>query len=49
MKEISLPSEHGNLRGMVWDDVDNPIGTIQIIHGLVEYHGRYHGAVLLMF
>ena len=42
MKEISLPSEHGNLRGMVWDDVDNPIGTIQIIHGLVEYHGRYH-------
>ncbi len=42
MKEFSLPSQHGELRGVVWDDVKNPIGTIQIIHGLVEYHGRYH-------
>jgi len=42
MKEFSLPSQHGKLRGVVWDDIENPIGTIQIAHGLVEYHGRYH-------
>ena len=42
MKEFSLPSQHGKLRGVIWDEVENPIGTIQIIHGLVEYHGRYH-------
>ena len=41
MKEFSLPSQHGKLRGVVWDEVVNPIGTVQIIHGLVEYHGRY--------
>ena len=41
MKEFSLPSQHGKLRGVVWDEVANPIGTVQIIHGLVEYHGRY--------
>tara|TARA_A100001234_G_scaffold69800_2_gene61508 strand:+ start:2826 stop:3734 length:909 start_codon:yes stop_codon:yes gene_type:complete len=41
MKEINLPSQHGNLRGVVWDDVQNPIGTVQIAHGLAEYHGRY--------
>ena len=41
MKEINLPSEHGNLRGVVWDDVQSPIGTVQIAHGLAEYHGRY--------
>jgi alpha-beta hydrolase superfamily lysophospholipase len=41
MKEFSLPSQHGKLRGVVWDEVTNPIGTVQIIHGLVEYHGRY--------
>jgi len=41
MKEINLPSQHGNLRGVVWDDVQSPIGTVQIAHGLAEYHGRY--------
>ncbi len=41
MKELNLPSQHGNLRGVVWDDVQKPIGTIQIAHGLAEYHGRY--------
>ena len=41
MKEFNLPSQHGNLRGVIWDDVQNPIGTIQIAHGLAEYHGRY--------
>tara|TARA_B100000700_G_scaffold32800_1_gene31469 strand:+ start:2239 stop:3147 length:909 start_codon:yes stop_codon:yes gene_type:complete len=41
MKEFNLPSQHGNLRGVVWDDVRNPIGTVQIAHGLAEYHGRY--------
>ena len=40
MKEFNLPSQHGNLRGVVWDDVRNPIGTVQIAHGLAEYHGR---------
>ena len=42
MKEFSLPSEHGNLRGVAWDEVKNPIGTVQIAHGLAEYHGRYN-------
>tara|TARA_X000000368_G_scaffold367619_1_gene315058 strand:+ start:444 stop:1352 length:909 start_codon:yes stop_codon:yes gene_type:complete len=41
MKEFNLPSQHGNLRGVVWDDVQKPIGTVQIAHGLAEYHGRY--------
>ena len=41
MKEFSHPSQHGNLRGVIWDDVQNPIGTVQIAHGLAEYHGRY--------
>jgi len=41
MKEFNLPSEHGNLRGVVWGDVQNPIGTVQIAHGLAEYHRRY--------
>tara|TARA_X000000368_G_scaffold87500_1_gene66543 strand:+ start:201 stop:1109 length:909 start_codon:yes stop_codon:yes gene_type:complete len=41
MKEFNLASQHGNLRGVVWDDVQNPIGTVQIAHGLAEYHGRY--------
>jgi alpha-beta hydrolase superfamily lysophospholipase len=41
MKEFSLPSQHGKLRGVIWDEVENPIGTVQIIHGLVEYHARY--------
>lgn len=42
MKEFALPSQHKNLRGVVWSDVKNPIGTVQIAHGLAEYHGRYH-------
>ena len=41
MKEFALPSQHKNLRGVVWSDVKNPIGTVQIAHGLAEYHGRY--------
>ena len=41
MKEFSLPSQHGKLRGVIWDEVENPVGTVQIFHGLVEYHGRY--------
>ncbi|MBE76766.1 MAG: hypothetical protein CMG41_03395 [Candidatus Marinimicrobia bacterium] len=41
MNEFSHPSQHGNLRGVIWDDVQNPIGTVQIAHGLAEYHGRY--------
>ena len=41
MKEFSYPSKHGKLRGVVWDEVKNPVATVQIFHGLVEYHGRY--------
>lgn len=41
MKIFELPSEHGHLRGAIWDNVENPKGTIQIAHGLVEYHDRY--------
>ena len=41
MKEFSHPSKHGNLRGVIWDKVKNPIATVQIFHGLVEYHARY--------
>ena len=41
MKEFSYPSKHGKLRGVVWDEVKNPIATVQIFHGLVEYHARY--------
>ena len=37
MKEFSYPSKHGKLRGVTWDKVKNPIATIQIFHGLVEY------------
>ena len=41
MKEFSYPSNHGKLRGVIWDQVKNPIATVQIFHGLVEYHARY--------
>ena len=41
MKEFSYPSNHGELRGVIWDQVKNPIATVQIFHGLVEYHARY--------
>ena len=41
MKEFSYPSNHGKLRGVIWDHVKNPIATVQIFHGLVEYHARY--------
>ena len=41
MKEFSHPSKHGKLRGVIWDKVKNPIATVQIFHGLVEYHARY--------
>tara|TARA_B100000886_G_scaffold5198_1_gene3246 strand:- start:1184 stop:2092 length:909 start_codon:yes stop_codon:yes gene_type:complete len=41
MKEFSYPSKHGKLRGVIWDKVKNPVATVQIFHGLVEYHARY--------
>ena len=41
MKEFSYPSKHGKLRGVIWDEVKNPIATVQVFHGLVEYHARY--------
>lgn len=41
MKEFSYPSKHGKLRGVIWDKVKSPIATVQILHGLVEYHARY--------
>ena len=41
MKEFSYPSKHGKLRGVIWDKVEKPIATVQIFHGLVEYHARY--------
>lgn len=41
MKELALESSYETLRAAVWDNVQNPKGTIQIAHGLVEYHGRY--------
>ena len=41
MKEFSYPSKHGKLRGVIWDKVKNPIATVQVFHGLVEYHARY--------
>ena len=41
MKEFSYPSKHGKLRGVIWDEVKNPVATVQIFHGLVEYHARY--------
>ena len=41
MKEFSYPSKHGKLRGVIWDEVKKPIATVQIFHGLVEYHARY--------
>ena len=40
MKELALESSYETLRAAVWDNA-NPKGTIQIAHGLVEYHGRY--------
>ena len=42
MKLFELPSEHGYLRGATWDNVKKPKGTVQIAHGLVEYHDRYN-------
>ena len=42
MKELALESSYETLRAVVWDNVQNPKGTIQIAHGLVEYHGRYN-------
>ena len=42
MKEFAYPSKHGKLRGVIWDKVKNPIATVQIFHGLVEYHARYN-------
>ena len=42
MKLFELPSEHGYLRGAIWDNVKKPKGTVQIAHGLVEYHDRYN-------
>ena len=47
MKEFSYPSKHGKLRGVIWDEVKNPIATVQIFHGLVEYHARYDETCLL--
>ena len=41
MKKLALESSYETLRAAVWDNVQNPKGTIQIAHGLVEYHGRY--------
>ena len=41
MKEFSYPSKHGKLRGVIWDEVKNPVATVQVFHGLVEYHARY--------
>ena len=29
------------MRGVIWDEVKNPVATVQIFHGLVEYHARY--------
>ena len=42
MKLFELPSEHGYLRGATWDNVKKPKGTVQIAHGLAEYHDRYN-------
>ncbi|MAV83858.1 MAG: alpha/beta fold hydrolase [Gammaproteobacteria bacterium] len=41
MKIITQDSSFLKLRAAVWDEVDNPKGTVQIAHGLVEHHGRY--------
>ena len=42
MKHISFDSLAGTVKAVCWDDVVNPIGTIQLAHGLGEYHDRYH-------
>ena len=41
MKEFSIKSEHGNLRGAKWLQTTKPHSTVQIIHGLAEHHKRY--------
>ena len=42
MKEISFDTSSGTIKAACWDEVNDPIGTVQVAHGLGEYHGRYH-------
>ena len=41
MKEISFDTSSGRLK-LHGDKVNDPVGTVQVAHGLGEYHGRYH-------
>ncbi len=43
MQEFHLPSndKHNNLHVVLWDDVENPKGLIQISHGMIEYVKRF--------
>lgn len=39
MKLISFDKKSINVN--VWDKVENPIGTVQIVHGMAEHSGKY--------
>ncbi len=43
MQEFHLPSndKHNNLHVVLWDDVAEPKGLIQISHGMIEYVQRF--------
>ncbi|URQ65624.1 lysophospholipase [SAR86 cluster bacterium] len=41
MIELNFKSSIGTLRGACWNKVEKPWGTLQISHGLGEYHKRY--------
>ena len=42
MKEFKLKSfDNTEIYCRLWDDVENPKGVIQLVHGMSEYAGRY--------
>lgn len=42
MKTIKVKGyQDYNLAGYLWDNVDNPVGVVQIIHGMQEHAKRY--------
>ena len=41
MIELNFKSSIGTLRGACWNKVEKPWGTLQVSHGLGEYHKRY--------
>ena len=38
MKEISFDTSSGTIKAACWDEVNDPIGTVQVAHGLSLIH-----------